>query len=289
MKYIVFPLLTLLGVVVTAVMWVNLFHVQLILEATGISITEWLWIDIAWTIGSGLFSWGLSQDISIWSTDTNLMDDTDKDHPLVQKVNHLAQEIGLTHIPLIGVYPSPEVNLFSAGPWQKRTVLSVSQGFLELSEVDQSILVYAELAKIKSNDTALLVFCHGMTHGFVLYLSRLLAFFLGTSFRQTEGSSSSTYPEILVNIITTFFLTLWGSAVVFAFARRRHREGDRAVLARYGQSGLSKELLTLERTMVTLEHYDLFTVALKANHKPRFWEALMPTHPALKSRHITAS
>ncbi|RZA10513.1 MAG: hypothetical protein EOP10_34655 [Proteobacteria bacterium] len=90
MKFFLFPILTLLGVVLTAVMWVNLFQLQDLLRSAGISLSDWLWIDIIWTIGSGIFSWGLSRDIAIWSTDTNIMDDTDKDHPLVLKVKHLA-------------------------------------------------------------------------------------------------------------------------------------------------------------------------------------------------------
>ena len=284
MRFILFPLFTLIGVVLTAVMWVNLFEVQPILESTGISIGEWLIIDILWTIGSGIFSWGLSRDIAIWSTDTSIMDDTDKDHALVRKIETLVKDVKLDHKPLIGIYPSPEVNLFSAGPFPSRSVLSVSQGFLNLNEREQETLLFAELKKIHSLDTALLVFCHGMTHGFVLYISRLLAFFLGTSYRQTEGLSSSTYPEIFVNTVTTFFLTLFGSIFVFSLARQRHLAGDKAILERYGKTGLDAALTALERSSGGLEHYDLFTLALKANHLPRFWEAPMPSHPAWTKR-----
>lgn len=290
MRFILFPLLTLLGVVATAVMWVNVFKIQPILEATGISINQWLLIDILWTVGSGIFSWVLSRDIAIWSTDTDLLlDEEERNHPLVRKVGELAKELKMDHLPLIGIYPSPEVNIFGAGPFPARSVVSVSQGFLNLSEREQETLLYAELSKIRSLDTALLIFCHGMTHGFVLYISRLLAFFLGTSYRQTEGLSSSTYPEIIVNTITTFFLTLFGSVVVFALARQRHRAGDRAILDRYGKTGLDAALTTLERSSSGLEHYDLFTMALKANHSPRIWEALMPSHPSWAKRRAILS
>lgn len=284
MKFILFPLLTLIGVVATAVMWVKLFHLQNLLESTGLSINQWLLIDIIWTIGGGIFSWALSRDLALSSTDTKLLDDSDKNQPLALKVTSLAKDLGLKSPPLVGIYPSPETNLFSAGPFPQRSVLSVSQGFLDLSDEEQSILIYAELSKIKSLDTALLVFCHGLTHGFVFYLTRLMAFFLGTSFRQTEGSSSSTYPEILVNILTTLFLTFWGSAVVFFVSRRRHRAGDQVVLAKYGKAGLGKALGIMKRTAASLEHYDLFTTALKANHRTRFWEVLMPSHPAIAQR-----
>ncbi len=87
-----------------------------------------------------------------------------------------------------------------------------------------------------------------------------------------------------MNVITTFLLTLWGSAVVFYFSRFRHLEGDRAVLAKYGQAGHGRQLAILEGTAKTLEHYDLFTIALKANHRARFWEILMPTHPSFTKR-----
>ncbi|RZA19866.1 MAG: hypothetical protein EOP10_18965 [Proteobacteria bacterium] len=289
MRYVVLPLLTLVGVVLTAVLWVNVFHLQPVLESTGISIKEWLLIDILWTVGSGLFSWGLSRDIAIWSTDTSLLDDDDKDHALMRMVNTLASDLKMKHVPLIGIYPSPEVNLYSSGPFPSRSVVAVSQGFLRLNEREQETLIYSELTKIQSCDNALLIFCHGMTHGFVLYISRLLAFFLGTSYRQTEGLSSSTYPEIIVNTITTFFLTLFGSIVVFAFARQRHWRGDKQVLERYGKTGLDAALTALQMSSGNLQHYDLFTMALKANHNPKFWELMLPSHPSWSKRRAVLS
>jgi heat shock protein HtpX len=284
MRYILLPLLTLVGVVLTAVMWVNLFQLQTVLVSTGISLSEWLVIDILWTIGSGVFSWALSRDIAIWSTDTDLLDSDEADHPLMQTVKALAQELKLKDMPQVGIYPSPEVNLFSSGPLPSRSVISVSQGFLRLNEREQETLIFSELTKIASRDNGLLIFCQGMTHGFVLYISRLLAFFLGTSYRQTGGLSSSTYPEIIVNMITTFFLTLLGSIVAFTFARRRHARGDERVLQRYGKTGLDAALTALQRNSATLEHYDLFTMALKANHNPRFWDLALPSHPSWARR-----
>lgn len=290
MRFLFFPLFTLVGVVATAIMWVTVFNATPILESTGISIKQWLLIDILWTIGGGIFSWALSRDIAVWSTDTDLMvNEEEKNHPIVRRVHELTKDIGLKHQPLVGIYPSPEVNLFSSGPFPARSVVSVSQGFLGLSEREQETLLYAELSRIKSCDTALLVFCHGMTHGFVLYISRLLAFFLGTSYRQTEGLSSSTVPEIILNTITTFFLTLFGSAVVCILARKRYWKGDKAILARFGKTGLDAALTALERTSQNLQHYDLFTFALKANFNPRTWELAMPSHPAFAKRRALLS
>lgn len=268
MKLVVFPFLTLLGVLLTGTGWVWALDLKPVLESTGFTLKQWFAFYVLWGVMSGLVAGFLSRDISIWSTDTRILEDEDKDHPLFQKVLKLAHERRLNWVPLIGIYPSEDVNLFSAGPFPKRSVISVSEGFLKLNEDDQESFLNAELNKIENLDTALLVFCHGITHGFVLYIARILAFLLGTSFRQTEGHSSSTYPEILVSGLATVFLTFWGSALVYVLARTRNLKGDALIQKRYGQERKSRAMQSLQVGQRT-EAYDLFTKFLKVSFPAR--------------------
>ncbi|RZA22869.1 MAG: hypothetical protein EOP10_14275 [Proteobacteria bacterium] len=126
------------------------------------------------------------------------------------------------------------------------------------------------MSKLASGDTALLVFCHGITHGFVLYLARMLAFLLGTSFRQNEGSSSSTIPERVVSTIATLFLTFFGTLVVLRLSFTRHRRGERALESRFGAEALTSAKALLNSPGKNEEAYDLFTKALKAKRTFRF-------------------
>lgn len=269
MRFILYPLATTLGVVLTAMFWTSVLGAQSALLSTGLSLQTWLLLYTLWALASGVVAWFLSRDISIWSTDTVIFEAGDVD-PLVDKVKELAKVFGLKTDPQVGIYPSPEVNVFSAGPWPTRSVLSVSQGFLKLDPEMQTTLLYAEMSKLASGDTALLVFCHGITHGFVLYLARMLAFLLGTSFRQNEGSSSSTIPEIIVSAIATLFLTFLGTLVVLRLAFTRHKQGENALETRFGSAALAKAKELLNAPGKNEEAYDLFTKALKARRSFRF-------------------
>lgn len=266
MKFVLYPVLTVLGVVLTCVMWVQIFQIGPTLETTGISLEAWLGIAFLWCIVSGIVAGGLSRDISIWSTETQVILD---DHPLLSKVQKLANDIGLPKAPQIGIYPSLEKNIFSAGPIPSLSVIALSEGLTREDDDVLEALIYGELWKMKNGDTGLLVFCHGVVHGFVLYLARMLAFLLGTSFRNTEGSSSSTYPEIVVSAIATLFLTLWGSLVVLFLSRSRNLKGDDAIAKKYGAPLLAKAQKTLLESDKKERHYDLFTKALKADFPKR--------------------
>ncbi len=279
MRFVLFPVLTIIGVLATVTFWSQIFPVVPTLESTGIHLWAWFGIAILWCLGGGLFSWLFSRDIAMWSTDTQIKDETDRDDPLVIEVETLAREMGFKKMPVIGVYRSPETNIFSSGPYPGRMVVSVGEGFLNLPAEVRTALIYAELYRAKDLETALLIFCQGLTNGFVLYLSRLLAFLLGTSYRQTEGASSSTLPEMIMNVLMIVFLTFGGTVFVAYLSRRRQRSGYEAIKSRYGEKVLKQVIEQLEGAGKTLEHYDLFTMALKAAHKRRFLDVVMPTHP----------
>ncbi len=266
MKYIVYPVLTILGVLLTCIMWVYIGNVGSVLESTGFSLETWLGFALLWCIGSGIAAGGLSRDIAIWSTDTDIIVEN---HPVLAKLERIAQSLEMKHRPQFGVYPSPEKNIFSAGPLPSHSIVAVSQGFLSLHEDVQEALLYSELKKVQNGDTALLGYCHGVVHGFVLYLARMLAFLLGTSFRNTEGSSSSTVPEIILSAVATLFLTLWGSLVVYFFSRQRNLMGDSWIRQTYGEDRLRACQKALYDSPKEDQHYDLFTKALKANFPRR--------------------
>jgi heat shock protein HtpX len=49
---------------------------------------------------------------------------------LVQTVYHLARAAGLSTMPEVGIYESPEINAFATGPSRSRALVAVSSGLL---------------------------------------------------------------------------------------------------------------------------------------------------------------
>ena len=56
---------------------------------------------------------------------------TDRDEQwLVQTIYHLARSAGLSTMPEVGIYPSPEINAFATGPSESQALVAVSSGLL---------------------------------------------------------------------------------------------------------------------------------------------------------------
>lgn len=49
---------------------------------------------------------------------------------LVDRVHRLARTAGMTKMPEVGIYHSPEVNAFATGPSKRRSLVAVSSGLL---------------------------------------------------------------------------------------------------------------------------------------------------------------
>src|SRR5690625_7982176 len=55
---------------------------------------------------------------------------------VVEKVHRLSRAAGLTYMPEVGIYHSPEVNAFATGPSKKRSLVAVSAGLLNEMDDD---------------------------------------------------------------------------------------------------------------------------------------------------------
>jgi heat shock protein HtpX len=224
-RNLLYPLLTFCGILLTATFWVQVLGIQDALESTGLKLQHWLLIDVAWILSGAFVCWALSRDMSLWATSSLLFEASDEVE-FTQRVHELSKNLGLVHPLQIASYPSPEVNAFIAGPTRKRSVLSVSKGFLALPADQQIKLLTPEILKLSNGSNTLLIVCQGMTYGFNLYLARVVALLLGTSLLSSEGETSSTKAEVIVSIVTTTFLTFFGSLVLGHLSRTRHRIGD---------------------------------------------------------------
>ncbi len=53
-----------------------------------------------------------------------------EEQQLVDRVHRLARAAGMTKMPEVGIYHSPEVNAFATGPSKRRSLVAVSSGLL---------------------------------------------------------------------------------------------------------------------------------------------------------------
>lgn len=54
-----------------------------------------------------------------------------EEQQLVDRVHRLSRAAGMTKMPEVGIYHSPEVNAFATGPSKRRSLVAVSSGLLQ--------------------------------------------------------------------------------------------------------------------------------------------------------------
>ena len=104
---------------------------------------------------------------------------SDEERRLVETVHRLSRAAGLTHMPEVGIYHSPEVNAFATGPTKKRSLVAVSSGLLETMDerAVEGVLAH-EVAHIANGDMVTMTLLQGVVNTFVVFLARLVAFTL---------------------------------------------------------------------------------------------------------------
>lgn len=152
---------------------------------------------------------------------------------LVQEVHSISRRAGLSTMPEVGVYESPEVNAFATGPMKSRSLVAFSSGILSTMSRDELDGVIAhEISHITNGDMVTMALLQGVINAFVMFLARVIAFAI-TNFggRSSDREESSSFfggglaYYIIVPVLEIIF-SLLGSFVVAYFSRWREFRAD---------------------------------------------------------------
>lgn len=245
-----------------------------------------------WGMGGAFVSLLLSRWIAkafhgVRVIDPNSADPTEQN--LVQTVYHLARSAGLSTMPEVGIYNSPEVNAFATGPSRSRALVAVSSGLLTtMSQYDIEGVLGHETAHIANGDMVTMTLIQGVVNAFAMFLARILAFALSQGSSRDDGRGGNFFMEwILINLFQTVFMVL-GFIVVAAFSRWREFRAD-AGGARYaGRDHMISALRRLEAVHevgadMAAAQQPAFQ-ALKISGKTGGFMSLFATHPPLEER-----
>src|SRR5208283_1339657 len=110
---------------------------------------------------------------------------------LVRTVHHLARSAGLSTMPEVGIYESPEINAFATGPSRSRALVAVSSGLLNrMRQYDLEGVLGHETAHIANGDMVTMTLIQGVINAFAMFLARILAFALSRgSSRDNRGGN----------------------------------------------------------------------------------------------------
>ena len=279
-KRIFLFLVTNIAVVVTLSFVLSILGVGRYVGPDGLNIGSLATFCFIWGMGGAFISLQLSRWMAKRATGVELVDGRTGRQELdwlYATVKRLTDQVGLP-MPEVGVYESPEVNAFATGPSKNRSLVAVSSGLLRAMRPEEAEGVLAhEVAHIANGDMVTMTLLQGVMNAFVMFLARLIAFFMRSNDSRNSGGS------YMVVFMLEIVLGILGSLVTAWFSRHREFRADAggATLA-----GRHKMIGALKRLAANHELVDTRQEALATMkiNGAKGWMVFFSTHPPLEER-----
>ena len=282
MKRIFLFLATNLAVVVLLSVIINLFGLNRWLAAEGIDYTGLLMFSAVVGFAGSFISLLMSKTAAKWSTGARVIDGSEgtSQYWLVQTVKQLAGKAGIG-MPEVAVYEGAP-NAFATGAFRNSALVAVSTGLLQsMSKEEVEAVLGHEIGHVANGDMVTLTLIQGVVNTFVVFLARVVGFFVDKAiFRTERGVGVGFYITVFACEIVFGILA---SMIVAWFSRQREFRADRG----------SAELLGTPRPMIAAlsKLGGLQPGALPASFKasgisgsPSGFFALFSTHPPIEER-----
>ena len=282
MKRVVLFLATNIAVLLLLSVVIRAFGLDGWLAAEGINYQGLLVFSAVIGFGGAFISLAMSKTMAKWSTGARVIDGTEgtTEYWLVQTVKRLAEKAGIG-MPEVAVYEGAP-NAFATGAFRNSSLVAVSTGLVQsMSKEEVEAVLGHEIGHVANGDMVTLTLIQGVVNTFVIFLSRVVAFFVDkVIFRTERGVGPGFY---ITAIVFQIVFGVLASIIVAWFSRQREFRADAA----------SADLLGNPRPMMNalarlggLEPGAL-PQSMKAagiTDKPSGFAALFSTHPPVEER-----
>jgi len=281
MKRIVLFLATNLAVLVVLSIVINLLGLGQFLTQQGIDYTSLLVFAAVIGFGGAFISLLMSKTVAKWTTGAHVIDGSEgsAESWLVQTVKRLAERAGIG-MPEVAVYEGAP-NAFATGAFRNSALVAVSTGLLQSMSRDEVEAVLGhEVTHVANGDMVTLTLIQGVVNTFVVFLSRVIGYFVDRVVFKTErGVGPGFYVTMIVCEIVFGVLA---SIIVAWFSRRREFRAD---------AGSARLLGTPQPMVAALARLG----GLESGHLPESMKALgisdhggimalFATHPPIEKR-----
>jgi heat shock protein HtpX len=245
---------------------------------------------LIWGFGAAFISLALSRVMAKWMMGVKVIPANTRDpvaQDLVERVHRYSRQAGLSVMPEVGVYESPELNAFATGPTKNRSLVAVSTGLLESMNRDAVDGVLAhEVAHIANGDMVTMTLVQGVVNAFVMFLARVAAWFAG----QFVAEEKRPFVQFAVVIALEIVLGFLGMIVVAHFSRQREFRADAGGARLAGSQSMVAALRGLKRVYNRNNPEEIddgrapALATLKISGKAGGLVRLLSTHPDLDER-----
>lgn len=284
-RIFLFALVNLL-VLLTISIVLSFFNVQPYLQRYGIDYRQLLIFCLVWGMGGAFISLALSRAMAKWMMGVRLIDParaSGGEAWLLNTVQRLSQSAGLSRMPEVGIYESPDLNAFATGPTRSQALVAVSSGLLQRMGQDEIEGVLGhEISHVANGDMVTMTLLQGVINAFVMFFARVIAFALS----QTMREESRRTVNFMVVFVLEMLLSILGFMVVAAFSRWREFRADAGGARLAGSQRMIRALKALQqnfRIENSLEPKEAVQT-LQIFGKQGSILGLLATHPPLEKR-----
>ncbi|MDD4343979.1 MAG: protease HtpX [Eubacteriales bacterium] len=200
---------------------------------------------------------------------------------LINKVYRMSRNAGITVMPEVGIYNSPEVNAFATGATKNKALVAVSAGLLQKLDQDavEGVLAH-EVAHVANGDMVTMTLIQGVVNTFVVFLSRVAAFFVSRFVKEELANLVHFIAIIAFQIL----FGILGSIAVMAFSRHREYRADQGGADLAGKDKMIRALEQLKANVRMVQTNQESVQTLKINGGPGKMMKLLSSHPDLDDR-----
>jgi heat shock protein HtpX len=286
--------LTNIAIVFTVSLLLQIFHVTPYLNRMGIDYRALLAFCLIWGMTGAIISLLMSRIMAKWMLGVRLISANSynmTEKMLYDMVAKLARDARLKEIPEVGIFPSEEPNAFATGPSQSRSLVAVSMGLLKtMNEEELEGVLGHEIAHIANGDMVTMTLLQGIVNAFVMFLSRVLAFFVSNALASRDKDGKSNFSYLTFSLFTFLFeitFMILGSMVIAYASRIREFKADKGSCELLGKKPMLAALKKLQKlqgiTDPEIKTQSVEALMITSSKKKSFLH-LFSTHPPLSER-----
>ncbi|MEY4590133.1 MAG: hypothetical protein RL497_2209 [Pseudomonadota bacterium] len=226
MKRILLFLATNVAIVLVLSVTMRLLGVEPYLNANGLNLTSLLIFAAIMGFGGSFISLAISKWMAKKSMGVQVIESPNNatEQWLVDTVRRHSEEVGIG-MPEVGIFETPEVNAFATGMSKNSALVAVSSGLLaQMTHEEAEAVIAHEVAHIANGDMVTLALIQGVVNTFVMFLSRVIGYFIDKVIFKTENGNG---PAFFISMIAAeLVLGVLASIIVMWFSRQREFRAD---------------------------------------------------------------
>lgn len=283
-----------IAVVMMLTLVTSLLGIGPTVTANGMNYGSLIAFCLVWGMGGAFISLLISKPMAKWTMGVQIIDPNTMDmnaRALVSTVHRLATAAGISRMPEVGIYDSPEVNAFATGATKNRSLVAVSSGLLQrMDKASVEGVLGHEVAHIANGDMVTMTLLQGVVNAFVMALARIIAFAINNLLKSDDrGGGLGQLGYMFTVIALQMVLFIPGSMIIAAFSRYREYRADQGGARLAGRPQMVNALRSLQAVSALNQSSEIQQAPAYASMKiastkaSKFTE-LFSTHPPLELR-----